>query len=70
MDIEDFLDKDKITLEEVVSRVICFNNVKDRCKCLSALDCKDHGDYNMSALSTILLLQNVRYEAVKKSEIN
>lgn len=70
MDITDFLDYKVVTLEEAVSRAICFGNADHKCACKSPISCDYHENFRMSALSAIVVIMAADVLEIPKSEIN
>ena len=70
MDITDFLDYKVITLEEAVSRAICFGNADHKCSCTSPVSCDYYKNFNMSALSAIVVMMSADVLEIPESEIN
>ena len=70
MDISDFLDYKVVTLEEAVSRAICFGNADHKCSCTSPVSCDHHENFRMSALSAIVVIMAADVQEIPKSEIN
>ena len=70
MDISEFLDYKVVTLEEAVSRAICFGNADHKCSCTSPVSCDYHENFRMSALSAIVVIMAADVQEIPKSEIN
>lgn len=47
---------DPLSVEEAVSRIICFNNPENPCDCKTSLKCDRHEKYRASALSAIVVV--------------
>lgn len=56
-DVEDEFDNlQPLSLEEALSRTLCFTNPKKDCKCKASLQCEGYKKYRKASLSALMVI--------------